>query len=83
MEGYFEELTIFALLLEIEGMATQANVRQNKKENDLWRQNLWFFGQLGLYFALLRGSFWFMTARLEGGPEGGGGAGGTTTTTTA
>lgn len=42
-----------------------------------WRQNLWFFGQLGLYFAILRGSFWFMSARLEGGgqPQGGGGGG--------
>jgi len=37
-----------------------------------WRQNLWFFGQLGFYFAILRGSFWFMSARLEGGQQGGG-----------
>jgi len=27
-------------------------------------QNVWFFGQLALYFAVLRGAFWYMA-----GPE--------------
>jgi hypothetical protein len=30
------------------------------------RQNLWFFGQLGLYFAAIRGAYVFFSSR-EGG----------------
>jgi hypothetical protein len=30
------------------------------------RQNLWFFGQLGLYFAAIRGAYIFFSGREEG-----------------
>ena len=29
------------------------------------RQNLWFFGQLGLYFVALRGAYLFFAGREE------------------
>jgi hypothetical protein len=29
------------------------------------KQQLWFFGQLGLYFVALRGAFFFFAAREE------------------
>ena len=31
------------------------------------RQNLWFFGKLGFYFAAIRTAFVFMSGRIEGG----------------
>lgn len=30
-----------------------------------FRQNLWFFGQLGLYFVALRGAFLFFSGRED------------------